>query len=320
MRSRGWLLLVALAGGTGAASSPVRAPEAHAASAPTPATKEKASSLFKAGVAAFKKHKYAEAAGQFEKAFDLVPHPTALWNAADAREKAGELATAANLYTRYLAVAPDSDKDRGEAQARLSALTPKLGRLDIRSQDATRITVDEVAIEGTTPFVDPGDHAVAARLVEGRLVSKRVSVEAGSRVVVRLELEPKAPAEPAAASTGAAATAAKADEAAPPKKGGLSPAYVYLGAGLTVALGGLTIWSGLDANKKRWEFDTSPTAQGYDDGVAAQNRTNILIGATAAVGAATLIVGLFAVRWGDDKPGQPTVSLGPNGASVGARF
>ncbi len=81
------------------------------------------------------------------------------------------------------------------------------------------------------------------------------------------------------------------------ERDGVPPAVVVAGAAVTVALGGFTIWSGLDTLSARDDFRSHPTAAGYDDGVGREHRTNVLLGATAVAGVATAAIGIFGVRW-----------------------
>ena len=278
------------------------------------AAKAEAAKEFKAGVLAFKRKQYIEAAEHFERAFSLSPHPSALWNAADAREKAGELVRAANLYARFLDRSTDRDKDRNEAKQRLNHLTLSLGRLELSGPDATDITLDHTdRIEGVTiVFVEPGDHVVSAK-VDDKLVVKKVNVAAGAKLMVRL-----VPAPAPLPSPAPAAAVASERSVSSRRKKGVGPGLFYVGAGLTAVLGGVTVWSGLDTRSKRNEFDANPSAQLYDEGVDAQKRTNILLGVTAACAVATGVVGIFVVQWRNPKETQ--VSLLPGGASFSTRF
>jgi hypothetical protein len=309
MRACCLLLALSLALGATAGSAASMAAPPKAAVAKAEAAKE-----FKAGVAAFKRKQYIEAAEHFEKAYLLAPHPSALWNAADAREKAGELANAANLYSRFLDVSAEKDKERYEARQRINHLTLSLGRIELSGPDATDIKIDRGSVpEGlATVFVDPGDHVVSAR-VEGKLLSKSVSVPSGAKVMVRLVPQAEPKPEPARAAADPLA-----DKPAASARKGLGPGLVYAGAGLTAVLAGVTLWSGLDTRSKRNAFESNPTAQVYDEGVSAQTRTNILLGTTAAVAAATVLVGVFAVQWRTSEETQ--VSLTPGGASFSMRF
>lgn len=311
MRLRITCVAIIIALGAAPSPGPLQAGQPAAAQSPKAAAiKAEAAKEFKAGVAAFKKKQYIEAAEHFEKAYKIAPHPTALWNAADAREKAGELAPAANLYARFLDAAAEGDKDRYEAKQRLNNLSLVLGRLELSGPDASDIKIDRALIEGMTiVYVDPGDHVITAK-VEGKFLSKNANVAAGAKVLVRLVPQSDTPPP--------AATSVLAPDKPRPKRTGASPVIVYVGAGVTAVLAGVTIWSAVDTRSKRNEFDTAPTTQLYDDGVAAQKRTNILIGVTAGVGVATALVGVFAVKW--KQPKEPQVSLVPGGASFSMRF
>jgi len=271
--------------------------------------KAEAKKAFQAGVAAFKKKQYEAAAEHFERALELAPHPMALWNAAEAREKAGEIVRAANHYARYLSMATEKEKDRAEALLRLDKLEKLLGVIEIFGPDASEVTVDgQRVVDLAKVYVLPGSHQVTG-IVDGKQLSRRVSVKAGSAAKVRLAPELEKPKEQVAAPID------KPAEKASDKPG---PAIFWVGAGVTAVLGGVTLWSGLDTSSKRSDFDAHPTAQLYDDGLAAQHRTNYLLGATAAAGIATAVIGAFVVQW--TAPQEPKVGLTPGGASFSMRF
>jgi tetratricopeptide (TPR) repeat protein len=119
------------------------------------------------------------------------------------------------------------------------------------------------------------------------------------------------PAPTPAAETPASETPASET---PEKSKGVSPVFTYVGAGLTLALGGVAVWSGLntlDANKtyEDWAKDASPSDKNYkagkdlyDDGVKRQIRTDILIGSAATVGVVTAVVAVFFTDWKGEKP------------------
>lgn len=273
-------------------------------------TKAEAKKEFQAGVAAFKKKQYDAAAEHFERALELAPHPMALWNAAEAREKAGDIVRAANHYARYVSMATEKEKDRAEALLRLDKLEKILGVIEIFGPDASEVTVDDQrVVDLAKVYVLPGSHKVSGN-VDGKLLTRRVSVKAGAAAKVRLAPEPEKPKEQVAEPVSS-----KPEQEASGKPG---PAIFWVGAGVTAVLGGVTIWSGLDTKSKRSDFDAQPTAQLYDDGLAAQHRTNYLIGATAAAGVATAIIGVLVVQW--KAPQEPKVGLTPGGASFSMRF
>jgi hypothetical protein len=59
----------------------------------------------------------------------------------------------------------------------------------------------------------------------------------------------------------------------------------------------LSVFSGLDTVDKAHAYDQSQTRAAYDDGNAAQSRTNVLIGLTAAVVVLTAVAAGFFVDW-----------------------
>src|SRR5262249_2479727 len=124
------------------------------------------------------------------------------------------------------------------------------------------------------------------------------------------------------------------------KKGGLPPAVFFTGLGVTAILGGGTVWGGLDPQKnpgpgnipnpcKDWgDFAGSkgPATEcpDYKEGLAKQMRTNILIGATAVVGATTVVLAVLT-KWGGEpsKPEKKEAFILPvlgvqDGVSIGA--
>ena len=279
---------------------------------PTWKEKQEAARHFKAGVRAFWQHKYEEAAEAFEKANEVVPNHKALFNAADAWEKAGSLVKAAQRFRQYLDVAPERARARDEAQSRLEAILEKVGRLELAGDDVHDITVDGESAELGERLVTPGEHVVAA-VAGGEAIEKRVDVEAGALLRVLLEPPPPPPPEP---EPEPVMDVVGKDEG--PSDKGLSPTYFYVGVGVSAALAGATVWSGLDTQSKRDDFDANPTAAGYDEGVSAQKRTNILLGLTAAAGVTTAALGLFAVEWEDGKEAELAVS--PGAAKFRLRF
>jgi hypothetical protein len=94
----------------------------------------------------------------------------------------------------------------------------------------------------------------------------------------------------------------------PKESGGWSPAVFFVGAGLTVAAAGVTVWSGIDTkNNPGAERVKNECAAGdencalYKEGRSNQTRTNILIGVTGGLAVATGLIGALAVDWGGGK-------------------
>ncbi|MCC6903163.1 MAG: hypothetical protein IT377_29600 [Polyangiaceae bacterium] len=285
-------------------------------------SKAEAAQRFKEGEKAFKRHEYAVAAKAFEEAHAIAPHPAALFNAATAHQKAGDLVRAANLCARYLRDAPEDDARREKANALIGELMPKLGRIQIKDRGAKNVQLDGKALDAETTYVDPGDHTVSGEFGD-KTVQRKLSVVAGS--LVKVALDP--PQRESAALEEEGDSPAPTNEPDQAKNGdkGLSPTLFYVGLGVTAVVGGVTLWSGLDTNKARDEYDAEPTPEGLDEGRAKQSRTNLLLGATAVVGVGTAVVGLFLTNWkGKPKAAPPPedagLLVGPGFVGARGRF
>ncbi|MEZ4226191.1 MAG: hypothetical protein R3B13_34915 [Polyangiaceae bacterium] len=289
-----------------------------------PARKKEAAALFRKAEAAFKKHDYGAAAEGFEQANRIAPHPAALFNAARAYERAGALARAANLCAQYLRDAPENDSRRPKAAGLLAELRPKLGRVTVIAVDAEDITLDGEALELDETYVDPGDHQVAGRFGEQR-VKRKVNVVAGS--LERVTLEPKKAAA-ALEETPDPKDAPEAD--GPPSaeskpSSGLEPTWFYVGVGATVVLAGATVWSGLDTNSARDDFDANPTSDALADGESKQRRTNLLLGGTAVAAVATGVLAAFTNFSGKKATPPPegvalSLAAGPRSVVLSGQF
>jgi hypothetical protein len=260
---------------------------AQDAASATPDDRKQAAKDFAEGDRAFKDGDFRQAAESYERAYHRVPHHSALWNAARAWHRAGELSRAANLYTRYLREAPASARDRNSAQRALNELSSRLARLEIHATDVGSVQVDGQPADAGGVFVTPGAHVVEGRTSDGQLVRQPQTVQAGD--VVSVALVPPAAAPPAP------------PPAPPPVEErphhGWSPVVVYFEGAVTLALAGITVWSGFDTLQQKDTFDRSPNQNNLDVGKDKQTRTNLLIAATAGMGAVTALTAIVLVDW-----------------------
>jgi hypothetical protein len=259
------------------------------ADAPTASAEDRrqAAKDFAEGDRAFKEGDFRQAAESYERAYHRVPHHSALWNAARAWHRAGELSRAANFYARYLREAPPNARDRNSAQRAVNDLSSRLARLEIHATDVGSIKLDGEPVDTTSVYVTPGAHVVEGRTRDDRPVREAQTVEPGD--VISIALSPPPPAPPKQATPPA--------PAAPPPTHGWSPIFVYFGGALTLALAGITVWSGFDTLSQKDAFEKSPTQNNLDVGHQKQTRTNVLIGASAGVAALTAATALLLVDW-----------------------
>jgi hypothetical protein len=314
---------------------------------PTPAQVRSAAEAFDRGREAYKSEDYLEAAEQFESADANAPSATALELAIRARDKAGQLDRAATLAALALARHPDDPNIQKLAPAIIQRAKAELYEVDLSCDDPCDVTVAGKIVPGRrstdrTIFLPAGKYSVLAGWSGDRSISKQVEAVKGSTGTLEFQapVAPVAPVVDAHPVVGATTNDQRPADQAPHKSGALSPAVFWVGVGLTVVTGAVTVWSGLDTQKNPGpnKVREACTAQSddcntlYQQGVDKQHRTNILIGVTAGVGVVTGVIGLFFTDWGSSKKPaseaeaqahkkgfsiEPWVAIS-SGASVGA--
>jgi hypothetical protein len=288
-------------------------PAARAADA-TPEQLQFAAHEHDLGYRAYVSKQYDEAATHFENAFFSAPNAAELRSAIRARREAGQLARAATLaaigqrkFPQDTALATLADETINEARA-------KVFEVRITSPAECNVAVDDkvVAVEKVRAFrffVDPGKHDLAVGWSEGRVRHVTIDAKAAGSQALTLE-PPPAPPKPAPGPG--------AEQPAPAPKP-LPPVVFLAGAGLTAVGVGLTIWSGIDAenNPGTDAVKAGCVGQGescplYQQGLSAQRRTNILLGATAGVAAVTAVLGVFFTQWSHaERPAAAGLRLEP---------
>jgi len=289
-----------------------------------PTDSRAAGQAFTEGQRAYKHGDFRHAAESFEQAYALMPKLPALWNAARAWQDGGEATRAANLYAKYLSLAPPSAPDRDHAIKSLNQLNEKLSRVEVHASDFTDVRLDGAAIDGLDAapdhtlvvYVNPGahvvdgtkngEHALAKQdIAAGAIVSVVLTIEAKESKVI----EPPPPPPPEAHATK------------------LPPWVVIIGGGVTAVALGATIWSGLDTQSQRSTFDQTPTQQNLDDGRSKETRTNVLLGVTAGVAVLTGVTAAFFVDWKGHRKehappmqGDVRVGMGPGSLLIQGRF
>lgn len=298
--------------------------------APEAAKVRTAAEEFDEAVRLYKQKEFAEAASHFEAADAAVPSPKALRLAIKSRVEAGQAARAATLAAYAIENYPSdaetmqTAKETVEKQkTSLQEVKVSCATLCILSVNAGSTTRSVHGKPNTrwTIYVEPGKATISASF-SGNLPSGEKAIEAVGGTSVDLRFEP-------GSSSGVTPPVVPPPPGEEPKKpppptepppaddkdgGGISPFFFLGGAVLTAAAGGVTIWSGIDAtnNPGKDAVRAGCVGQGtecelYKDGLAAETRTNILIGVTAGLGATTLVLAILT-DW-DGSP-EPTASVG----------
>jgi hypothetical protein len=317
-----------------------------------------AGSEFNLGREAFKAEEYAQAAEHFEKADSLVENPKVLLLAIESRQQAGQLARAATLAALAQERYPE-DTSFASTRGLLTRALSELGKLKVTCDVACSLVVDSRIVPGKPAlkrfvFLEPGSYKVRASFgSKDSEAQSFVSVQGESG-----KLEFSAPS--ADSTAGAEEWQTGADDGLPAAKityddpsrdrqpaagggqpEGLSPTFFWVGTGLSLALVGVSTWSGVDTlNNPGKEAvreqcgEERESCSLYQQGKDKELRTNLLWGATAAVGLGTILIGALWTDWGgaadtsSEQTGQRTARRTPsiepwlvlgNGAALGAR-
>ena len=297
----------------------------------------KAAQAFDDGARAFKAGDYEEAASRFEAADNSVPSADSLRLAIRARSKAGQSARAASLAALAVQRYPTEEKTRKVADDTIEAAAPELHKVNISCASPCVLAVGTRGIHGEATtrweiFLEPGNHEVSASFF-GDAGGGRVFVqaEAGGETSVRIEPdeEEPPPVAPPPKKQPEPQPTQPDDGADTTDDGwGLHPAFFIAGIVATAGVGGVTIWSGIDTQNNPGADAVREGCRGqgedcelYQDGLDRQNRTNILIGVTAGVGALTVLVGTVLTDWGgggDDAAVSFGPAVGPTGGGLSA--
>jgi hypothetical protein len=317
------------------------------ASEPTPAQVRAAAVAFDRGREAYKAENWVEAAEQFEIADTNAPSSAAIELAMRARLNAGELARAATLASVALKRHPDDANLLKIAPDIMSRAGRELFELTAVCDTPCDLTVDGKLVYGPPDirraiYVHPGTLTVRAGWSDNRSDSQQVDATVGGKGELIFNTPPlpepaKAPASQNVPAASGSSDAPVRDEGPPPKRSGWSPVVFWMGVGATAVAGGITIWSGVDTQNDPGVERVREECRGqgedcelYQDGLAKQLRTNVLLGVTGGLGAATILIGAVATDWSGGssarsaaRPGfeiSPWATLSGGGLRASGRF
>jgi len=286
--------------------------------------RQSAAEAYDRGTSAYLSEDFARAAQWFETAHRLAPAAAALVQAVRSHERAGNALRAASLALQLEALYPD---DRAARRAARSALEGAEGYLRVEVEcDGCTLEVDGAIVSYPRFFVEAGaEHAVVASFESGNR-REVVSGEAGETRSLRFDAPPP-PDAPTTDEPAATAVDAEPAQTATPQAsggGGVPVAVTVTAMILTAGLGGVLIWSGVDALDGVPAYEANPTVEGLADGRAREERTNWLIAGTAVAGAATVVL-MLLTDWGGgggeatEAEVEPTVAFSPEGVMLGLR-
>jgi hypothetical protein len=229
---------------------------------------------------------------------------------------------------------PATDKELlARAERELRSAEQALARLTFKLSDPTR---EQVELDGkklgkeasSEVTLDPGVHHV--RVISGSSVvlDQELELAPGERFELRVGersrridvvvVPPERPAPAAPPKPRPKVSVAGSGRT-------LSPVWFYSAAGVTIALTGVTVWSGLDTNEALADYErdlpklTRAQAEArVSDGHARELRTNLLLAGSVLAAAGTAGLGIWLVDFGGAAAGQ--VALAPGRLTLAGRF
>lgn len=258
--------------------------------------REAAAEAYDRGTDAYLEGNFAAAAHWFERAYRLAPSSVALIQAIRALQKSnGSKMRIANLALRLRDHFPDDRQAQKFAVPLVRDSQGEYMRVQVKCDLPCDVEVDGGLVGHDTFFAEPGKtHSVVADFKNGRK-SGDVSGKAGMLRTMSFESPPPPPKQLAEGA----------------RKRPVHRAIFYSMLGATVGMGAGTLVSGLNTNKGVDAYEAaaqdaqSPNLGGQgaanmeaaqallDEGKKEQRRTNILLGITAGMAAATVVLAPF---------------------------
>lgn len=275
---------------------------------------EEAAAAYDRGASAFDRSDFVTAATELARADELAPNDVTLELALNAAARTTDAVAAMKLVERADKRAPGSKRLTSAADAVRKRFASAVGRINVActGEPACEAAVDDAPIQvNRATLVLAGKHRVTITRAGSR-EAHDVVIDGGKTVelLATVSAAPTQLAQPGQ-STSPGAIDGRREETSR----GISPVWFWVGAGVTVAVGGATVLSALDTASTHDDFasDRSNVALS-NEGQSAERRTLILGAVTGVLAVATAIVGVGLVDWNRGK----SVALGPD--SVRVRF
>lgn len=260
-----------------------------------------AQAAYAQGDAAYKAGDFAVAAQSFARADELLPHPIALKWAIASALAANDPIVGMSLVERARGreAHPELDATRSEAEAKFAKRVARL-TVSCLEPNGCRATIDgRPALTHAPTYLAPGQHVVRIQGKAG-VQERELTCAAGSSYSVAEEAAPPGTRKDVTDSR------AGLDETEELTARGAHPAWFVTTLIITSGLGAATIASAIDTKSKydTYEAEGFTSRELFDDGRAAQVRTNLLLGVTAGGVVSSFVLSL-TTRW-SDSPTVPT--------------
>jgi hypothetical protein len=167
-----------------------------------------------------------------------------------------------------------------------------------------RLVADQAATSQVV-FADPGTHKLTAGWKSAPSETKVFEATAGGTQPLSFQAaDEPAPAIHIKAGADAPSERQAETQEAQPSSNGLSPVFFLVGAGATVVVGGIAVWSGIDTKNNPGPDTVRKNCVGlgadcpeYQEGISKERRTNYLWIGTAGAAVVTGVLAVFT-DWG----------------------
>jgi hypothetical protein len=299
---------------------------AVAQSEPSAADRAAAGEAYDRGTAAFLAHDYARAATLFETAYRLAPSAPALIQAIRSHEHAHETLRAGSLALRLEALYGSERQAARQAHTTLQAATSHFLRVDVTCSATCTIELDGTVEDYTSFFVDPATaHSVRASFDTGAAAAQATTGAAGATQALAFTRPEPPPPPPVEVAEVVPPPHEEPPPPAPPPpaSSGLHPGIFIAAAGLTLAAGGVLIWSAVDMYNGVPAYNANPTDALYQAGHQTEIRTWVLEGVTGALAVTSVLLAIFtdwnALGGGSSEHASIAPYASPYGAGLVAR-
>jgi hypothetical protein len=279
-----------------------------------------AARAFDRGSRLFKQMDYQGAVEAFQRSYKLRRHFLTLCNMARCFARMNDMVKAAATYRRCLREGGGQSKMASRLSEDMAKVEARITTLKVESPGKGGVVYLNGRPVGPAPqtlSLNPGSHVIEVRRDGAQSASTTVETRGGERSVELTPLDLTAP-EPASQP----ATPEPEPEPKPepePARSGLSSTWFWVGVGTTVGLAAAASVMGVLTNAARDDFDDGPTWDKYHRVDDFRLVTNILWGATAAVGATTTVLFFFTDFGGksrevEEEEGAVTLGIGITGS------
>jgi hypothetical protein len=259
----------------------------------TAAERHRAAELYDRAVALYESAKYAQAARAFYEADQIAPSSDALSSAIAAARLAHDNLLVARAAQRAVAREDRDPKLASDARAALSEAEAHLARVDLACSPAPcSLSIESNEVAAGRHYLLPGTRVLSASFGNEQ-VEQHASLAAGSLYTITLTPPPRPALTPAPTAASVSTPTRDAASSKP-----LPTWTFYAGAGLSLALAGVTVWSGVDALNDVDHYDGTRLVDDRDTAQSSVRRTDLLLAGTLLMSGLTTYAALVWVDFG----------------------